>query len=151
MNRYAKGIFYAVLLLLVTVALHEVGHLIVARQLISQEIEIRLFPSFLFGDVLGCLHIPESIGYQAWKGVLIAVSGPALSAVLMLIILLNTRKKSFLAALACFFGINQVSYSIVEPIRFLEIVPRWTMYLPLLAGGVGIISYAVYLKLSGLI
>ena len=148
MNKYAKGLFYAALLLFVTVAIHEVGHLIVARRLISPEAEIRLFPSFPFGNILGQVNIPATIEYPTWKGALVTVAGPSLSAILMLTIWANVRRRSLLAVAVSFFALHQSSYTIVEPLIFLGRVPAWALRIPLLAGGTGIIAYAVYIRTS---
>ena len=148
MNKYAKGLFYALLLLFVTVALHEVGHLVVARRLISPETEIHLFPSFPFGAVLGQVSGPQTVEYPVWKGTLVAVAGPVLSSILMVTIWVNLKKNSLLAVVASFFAIHQISYTFIEPLLFLEKIPHWTLRIPLIAGGTCVLAYAFYIRSS---
>lgn len=143
MTSYTKAFFYLGLFLFVTVAIHEVGHLVVARRLISQEATLRLFPEFPFGRVLGLVSIPETVSYPRWKGLVTAIAGPLLATVLMFVIWLNT-KNSTIAVISSFFAINQLVYSVVEPLNFVGELPDWSMRLPLLAGLGWVIPYAYY-------
>lgn len=43
MTSYKMALFYLGLFFFVTVAIHEIGHLVVARRLISGEARIRIF------------------------------------------------------------------------------------------------------------
>ncbi len=146
MTSYIKGIFYLALFLFVTVAIHEVGHLVVARRLISPQASVRLFPNFPFGSVLGFVSLPDSVSnYPIWKSLATAAAGPVLATVLMSVIWLNT-KNATVAVISSFFAINQLVYSIIEPLRFIGRGPDWLIRLPLLAAACWVILYAYYIS-----
>lgn len=145
MTSYTKAVFYIALFLFVTVAIHEVGHLVVARRLISPQASVHLFPDFPFGNVLGFVTIPDNISYPLWKGLATASAGPILATILMMVIWLNT-KNATVAVISSFFAINQLVYSFVELLTFIGKLPPWTLRLPLLAGGIWVISYAYYIS-----
>ncbi len=142
-----KGLIYAGFFLFVTVSLHEVGHLIVARRLISESANIHLFPSFPFGDILGTVNIPTSVSYPVWKGTVVAISGPIIPAVLMLLIWIETDSP-VMGIVSSFFAANQLAYSFVEPLLFLDKIPLWGLRIPIFAGAITTFIYALYVRSS---
>lgn len=145
MVSYSKALFYGAFFLFISVVVHEVGHLIIARRLITSEAEIRLFPSFPFGEALGFVEIPGSVSYPLWKGVAVSVSGPLLASILMLVIWVNT-KSVVIAAISSFFAMHQLSYAVVEPMHFLGLVPMWFLWLPYLVAGAWLLPYSYYIE-----
>lgn len=145
MTSYAKGLSYLALFLFVTVAVHEVGHLVVVRRLISPEATVHFFPKFPFGRALGYVDIPASVTYPVWKDFVTALAGPFLAAVLMVVIWLNTENE-LMGVIASFFAVNQIVYSFVEPLNFIYALPKWSFMLPFLVASVWVISYAFYTR-----
>ncbi len=142
---YGKAFFYGVFFLFVAVAIHEVGHLIVARRLISESAKVHFFPSFPFGRVLGFVEIPGSGTIEMWKGLVVAVTGPVLATILMFIIWLNT-KNATIAVISSFFSVHQLVYSFVEPLVYLREIPAQATFLPILTAGVWVLAYAYHVQ-----
>ncbi|KXB05438.1 hypothetical protein AKJ50_00945 [candidate division MSBL1 archaeon SCGC-AAA382A13] len=145
MTSYPKALFYIIFFLFVAVAIHEVGHLIVARRLISESARVHFFPSFPFGRILGLVSIPNSSFVPLWKGLMVSITGPLLSTILMSIILLNTRNPT-IGVVSSFFAIHQLSYSLIEPLLYLGKIPVWTTMLPVIAGGAWVLPYAYHIR-----
>ncbi len=145
MVSYAKALFYGVFFLFVTVAIHEVGHLIVARRLISESATVHFFPSFPFGSKLGFVEIPGAHTKELWKVLGVALAGPALATILMFIIWLNT-KNAAVAVIASFFSIHQLVYSFIEPLGYLQEIPVQATMLPLFIAGGWVLPYAYHVS-----
>lgn len=144
MASYSKAVAYLSLFLFVTVSIHEVGHLVVARRLISPEATVHFFPEFPFGRALGFVAIPESVTYPVWKGFLTALIGPLLATILMSVIWLNTDNR-IMALISSFFAINQLVYTLVEPLVFIKRLPNYMLSAPLIVAGIWTVSYAYYI------
>ncbi len=145
MVSYGKALFYGLFFLFVTVAIHEVGHLIVARRLISESARVHFFPDFPFGRVLGFVRVPETVTVKLWKGLAVAAIGPATATVLMFIIWQNT-KNATIAVISSFFAVYQLIYSFVEPLAYIQKIPAQATILPILAAGGWILAYSYHVN-----
>lgn len=133
-------------MLIVTLVIHETGHLIVARRLISWEANVRYFLDFKH---LGVVDIPTNLSYPEWKGVVVAVAGPLSATIVLHAVWLNTSNP-LLALSSGFFATYQLAYSIFEPISYLGIVPVWYSIFPLFVAGVWLFFYADKLGRKGI-
>lgn len=141
---YKSTIIYLGIFLFVTVSIHEVGHLVVARRLISPEARIKLFPDFPFNNVLGYVNIPKSLDYPAWKNLAVALAGPLAATIVNIVVWKNTKNVS-IAVIASFFTINQGAYSVFEPLSTIRTLPSWSKSVPMIVGAIWVLSYALYI------
>jgi len=128
---------------IITIIIHETGHLIIARRLISWKADIRYFLNFKY---LGVVNIPTNLSYPEWKGVVVAVAGPLSATIVLHAIWLNTSNP-LLALSSGFFATYQLVYTVFEPISYLGLVPLWYSILPLAIAGIWLLFYAS--KLGG--
>lgn len=141
---YKSTIIYLGIFLFVTVSIHEVGHLLVARRLISSGARIKLFPNFPFNNVLGYVNVPRSVEYPIWKNLAVALAGPLAATTVNIVVWKNTKTIS-IAVIASFFTVSQGAYSVFEPLSTIRHLPSWSKSIPMMVGAIWVLSYALYI------